>query len=362
MKAFKAILIGLFLATLGFVVFRSYLKRPRPVYKTTQAQYREIKEEIHISGNVFPAREIEIKPQISGILEGIKVSIGDNVHIDDPVASIRLVPNASDLERLEYNLTTARIEFEARTDDYEREKKLYEKNVIAQEEMDNYTQAYNLAREKFNSARNQLNILKEGRISPKLASNIVKSSIDGVIIDIPLETGASVIERNNFNPGTTIAVVAELSQFRFKALVAEKYLKDIALGDTILLLFSAYEALQAEGVVTKISSKGNPENGIMKYTLEAEFPVSDNMPVIRSGYSATANIVIGRKEHVLSVSEKEVLYENDSTYLYVPDAGGRQKIKQPVTLGISDGEYVEIINGVTAEDKIIVGPEDKAVN
>lgn len=284
------------------------------------------------------------------------------MHIDDPVASIRLVPNASDLERLEYNLTTARIEYEARTGDYEREKKLYEKNVIAQEEMDNYTQAYDLAREKFNSARNQLNILKEGRISPKLASNIVKSSIDGVIIDIPLETGASVIERNNFNPGTTIAVVAELSQFRFKALVAEKYLKDIALHDTITLLFSAYEDLQAEGIVTKISSKGNPENGIMKYTLEAEFPVSENMPVIRSGYSATASIVIRRKENVLSVSEKEVLYENDSTYLYVPDAGGRQKIKRPVVLGISDGEYVEIVNGITAEDKIIVEWKDKAIN
>lgn len=201
--------------------------------------------------------------------------------------------------------------------------------------------------------------MKEGRISPETASNIVRSSISGVIIDTPLETGASVIERNNFNPGTTIAVVAEMSRFRFKALVPEKYLKDIALQDTISLLFNAYDNLRTRAVVTKISSKGNAENGIMKYMLEAEFPVSENMPVIRSGYSATANMVIKQKKHTLSIDEKYVLYENDSTYLYLLDTVTQQKTKQIINIGISDGNYVEVIKGISLKDKIVTNSTDK---
>lgn len=134
------------------------------------------------------------------------------------------------------------IEYRARLEEYEREKKMYEKNVIAKAEMDNYTNAYILAKEKFLSVQNQLNILREGRTSANTASNIVKSSIKGVVIDIPLEAGSSVTERNNFNPGTTIAIVAEMSQFRFKALVSKN----------ILPTFCKETPLPCGSVLTKI--------------------------------------------------------------------------------------------------------------
>lgn len=353
MKAFKIILICLFAGTLAFVFFRSSLKGKKQAYKTTTAEYRDIKEDINLAGNVFPVKEIEIKSQLSGVLESIHVAIGDNVTTGSPIASIMLVPSASDIERLEYNLSVAQIEYKARLEDYEREKKLFESNVIAKVEMDNYTNAYMLAKEKFLSAQNQLNILKEGRTSAKAASNVVKSSINGVVIDIPLELGSSITERNNFNPGTTIAVVAEMSQFRFKALVAEKYLANIAPGDTISIQFSAYEKLEAKAVITKISAKGNAENGVMKYMLEAEFPVSKEMPVIRSGYSATANIIIKNKKNVLSIDEKYILYENDSTFVYVLDKGEKEKIKKNVILGASDSEFTEILKGVLPYEEII---------
>lgn len=353
MKVFKIVLICLFAGTLAFVFFRSSLKGKKQVYKTTSAEYRDIKEDINLAGNVFPIKEIEIKSQISGVLESIHVAIGDNVTTGSSIASIMLVPNASDIERLEYNLTIAQIEYKARLEDYEREKKLYEKNVIAKVEMDNYINAYMLAKEKYLSAQNQLNILKEGRTSAKTASNIVKSSINGVVIDIPLEIGSSITERNNFNPGTTIAVVAEMSQFRFKALIAERYLDCITQGDTIFIHFNAYDKLETKAVITKISSKGNPENGVMKYMLEAEFPVSKDMPVIRSGYSATANIVIKNRKNVLSVEEKYILYENDSTFVYIFDKETKEKIKKKVILGASDSEFTEIMKGILPYEEII---------
>lgn len=353
MKVFKIILICLFAGTLAFVLFRSSFKSKKDTYKTTTAEYRDIKEDINLSGNVFPVKEIEIKSQLSGVLENIHVAIGDNVTMGSPVASIMLVPSASDIERLEYNLTVAQIEYKARLEDYEREKKLFESNVIAKVEMDNYTNAYMLAKEKFLSAQNQLDILKEGRTSAKTASNIVKSSINGVVIDIPLELGSSITERNNFNPGTTIAVVAEMSRFRFKALVAEKYLANISQGDTISIQFSAYENLEAKAVITKISSKGNAENGVMKYMLEAEFPVSKEMPAIRSGYSATANIVIKNRNDVLSINEKYITYENDSTFVYVFDKGTKEKRKKSIIVGASDSEFAEIIEGLLPHEEII---------
>lgn len=353
MKTFKIILICLFAGTLAFVFFRSSFEGKKQAYKTISVEYRDIKEDINLAGNVFPVKEIEIKPQLSGVLESIHVAIGDNVATGSPIASIMLVPNASDIERLEYNLSVAQIEYEARLEEYGREKKLFESKVIAKVEMDNYTNLYILAREKFLSAQNQLNILKEGRTSAKTASNIVKSSINGVVIDIPLEIGSSVTERNNFNPGTTIAIVAEMSQFRFKALVAEKYLINISLGDTISIQFSAYEKLRTKAIVTKISSKGNAENGVMKYMLEAEFPVSKGMPTIRSGYSATANIIIRNKKKVLSINEKYVIYENDSTFVYVLEQGKKDKMKKSVIVGVSDGEFIEIAEGVLPHESII---------
>lgn len=356
MKTFKITLICLFAGTLLFVFFRSSLKDKKPAYRTTVAMLRNIKEEINLAGNVFPVKEIEIKSQISGVLEDIHVGIGDNVDIGSPVASIMLVPNASDLERLEHNLNVTEIEYRARLEEYEREKKMYEKNVIAKAEMDNYTNAYILAKEKFLSAQNQLNILKEGRTSANTASNIVKSSIKGVVIDIPLEAGSSVTERNNFNPGTTIAIVAEMSQFRFKALVSEKYLANILQGDTITVRFSAYENLKTKAVITKISSKGNAENGVMKYMLEAQFPVPKEMPIIRSGYSATGNIVIKDKKNVLSIEDRYIVYQNDSTFLYVLDSIKQEKRKQQIFIGISDGEFTEIQKGIASHERIITNP------
>lgn len=155
MKTFKIILICIFSATLAFVAFRSSLRGTKAIYETTQPQYREIKEEINISGNVFPMKEIEIKSQISGVLDKINVSIGDKVRIGDPVASIMLVPNASDMERLEYNLNTAQIEYKARLEDYKQGNK-------------NYTQRTLWHRQRWTLTHRHTNYLRRNSPLPKI--------------------------------------------------------------------------------------------------------------------------------------------------------------------------------------------------
>jgi HlyD family secretion protein len=359
MKIVKIILIAFFLLTLGFIVYHTMNKNPQGGYKTVVLQRRNISETIHIPGNVFPAKEIEIKSQLSGILENISVKIGDYVKDGTPVAAIKLVPGTFDIERMESNVNTAQIEYNARKVEYERAQRLYGTYTISKVEMDEYSRIYHLAQEGLNSAKNQLDILKKGRVVSKNISNLVKSSTAGTVIDIPLEIGASVIERNNYNPGTTIAVVAETNLFKFRALMAEHYLQYLLLGDTVVLAFNAYQDLTTEAIVTKLSSKGNPENGIMKYLLEAEFIITESMPVLRSGYSATAEIVLQSKSDVLSIEEKYIVYRNDSTYFYLMDTPNKNAVKRNIITGVSDGIYTEIKEGVTLDDKIITN-YDKA--
>jgi HlyD family secretion protein len=353
MKTVKITLILVFLSVLGFIVYRSFAKAGKNSYRTTTLQQRDINENIFIPGNVFPSKEIEIKSQLSGILENIYVKIGDHISAGTPVASIQLVPSTSDIERLESNVNIARIEYNTRTVEYERAKRLFASQTISKVEMDERTRIYLITKENLTSAENQLDILKKGRIASRNISNIVKSSTGGTVIDIPLETGASVIERNNYNPGSTVAIVAETGLYKFLTLIAEHYLKYVSLGDTVTLTFSAYDDFTVKAAVIKISSKGNPDNGIMKYILEAEFVITGDMPILRSGYSATAEILLNSRDDALSVEEKHLVYRNDSTYLYVLDELEKEPVKRNVTLGISDGIYTEIIEGVHPDDKIV---------
>ncbi len=362
MKTIKIVLIIVFLAALGFIVFRSLNKNKKSDYQTITLENRNIKEAIYIPGNVYPAKEIEIKSQLSGILDNIYVKIGDNVKTGTSLVSIKLIPSASDIERLENNVNIAQIDYDARLSNYNREKKLYEANTIAKAEMDEYARAYKLAKENLISAQNQLDILKQGKVVSKNISNIVQSSTSGTIIDIPLEPGASVIERNNYNPGTTIAIVAETNLFKFSTPIAEHHLKYLSLGDTILLTFNAYADLAAKAIISKISSKGYAENGIMKYWLDAEFRITNDMPVLRSSYSATAEIILNQRKDALSIEEKHITYQKDSTYLYVLDKDQKEVIKKNIRLGISDGIYTEIINGVDTCEQIVINYEQVKKN
>lgn len=354
MKILKVCIILVFLSALGFIVYRSWNKNETAEYKTVNLYKRNIYDAIYIPGNVFPSKEIEIKSQLSGILDSVYVKIGDYIEAGAPIASIKLVPNASDIERLENNLNVARIDYDARLTEYTMEKRLFEANIIAKAEMDEYTKAYRLAKENLISAQNQLDILKQGRVVSKNISNIVHASTVGTVIDIPCETGVSVIERNNYNPGTTIAVVAEIGFFKFKTLIAEHYLKYLVLGDSVNLTFNAYQNLKTKAVVTKISSKGSSENGIMKYLLDADFEITEDMPVLRSGYSASAEIVLNSRKNVLSVEEKHIIYRNDSTYLHLLDKTGKEVLTKNVRLGISDGVYTEIIDGINDGEIVII--------
>ena len=266
MKRKKTLFIFLAIVVLGVVAFFWFNTPNAQVQEhSISIENRDISEEIYIPGNVYPVKEIELKSQLSGVLDKIFVKIGDVVQEGSPVASISLVPSTLELERLENNVKMAQINFDAAKLSYERSKKLFEAQTISKANMETAEREYGTAKEQLLSAQNQLAIQKTGKVIGKSeTSNIVKSSISGTVIDLPLQEGASVIERNTLNSGITVAILAKMGQFVFRTQLAEQYLENIHLGDSISLAFNAYKDLKTTAKITKISSKGTLENGIMK--------------------------------------------------------------------------------------------------
>lgn len=360
MKLFNTVAIVIFLSVVGFIVYKVSSDANRKYYETTVPKRQTIERKLHLPGNVRPIREVEIKPQLSGVLDKVYVEIGQHIRQGTPVATIRLVPNSSDIEQLENNLRIARIEYEALQMDYERNKRLHGQQVIPAAEWESIEKNYHIGKEKYQSAQNQLNILRRGYASSEELSNTVKSPTDGVVIDIPIGVGASVIERNNYNVGTTIAVLAEMNRFTFRARIAEQYLKYIAPGTEIILSFNAYDSLTVHATISKIAAKSDETNGSAKFSVDAEFDIASYMPAIRSGYSASAEILLERAEHVLSLPEKALFFRQDSSFVYVLDSLTHRPRQKLVTTGISDDEWIEIRSGISPEEHVITNYSDPA--
>ncbi len=353
MKRFNLFAILVFLFIVGIIVYK--ISQPQQItHKTTKAIARNITEKIDIPGNVYPLKEIEIKSQLSGILDKRFVKIGDKVTLGTPIASIRLVPSLSDIERLESSVNSSQIEYDARKVEYDRAKRLFDTNTISSAEMELADKNLKQIKEQLSSATNQLDIIRNGKITSKDISNIVTSSTSGVVIDFPIEEGASITERNNYNPGTTLAIVAQMDKFKFQTLVAEHYLNNINIGDSILLSINALNNITIPAIISQISSKGKAVNGIIKYLLIAEFEVNHSIPTIRSGYSASASIVLEKINNTLSIEEKHIKYNKDSIFLKILDTTNNNIINKIVDIGISDGVYTEIISGIGRDEKVVI--------
>lgn len=358
MKIFNTIAIVVFITVVGVIAYNVASDSRKKYYVTTNPVKKTVENKLFIPGSIYPIKEIEIKSQLSGVLDELYVKIGDEVHQGKPIATIRLVPNSSDIEQLENNLKISRIEFEAQKTDYERNKQLYAQRTIPKVEMEASEKAYNVSEEKYRSAQNQLNILRRGYASSKDISNTVKSSTDGIIIDIPVEVGSSIIERNNYNVGTTIVVLAEMNRFIFRAQIDEQYLKYISIGTEMKLAFNAYDSLTINASVTKIAAKGTETAGAVKFAVDAEFDILPNMPVIRSGYSATAEVLLQQAEDVLTLPEKCVTFRQDSTYVYILDSTTNKPVQRIIKTGISDGSEIEVVEGIMLNEKVITNYSD----
>ncbi len=308
------------------------------------------------TGKVIPLEEIEIKPRISGILEKIYVEEGETVKKGDLIAKIRVVPNVQSLNNAQSSVTNAKLQFDNAKVLYNRNKMLYEKGVIAQQEFENVQLNFNTAEEQYNTALRQLQIVKKGTASGlgNVANTNVRAEITGTILEIPVREGMSVIESNTFSPGTTIATVADMNKMIFEGKVDEAEVGKLQTGTEIEIDLGAYQETKFPAVLTFVAPKGTEESGAVQFKIKADVDTSGDYK-IRANYSANANIVLEKKDSIMAIKESLIRYNIEDDTPYVEIQNGDNKFeKTNIKLGISDGINVEIVEGLTMDDKIKV--------
>jgi len=355
-KIFRWILIIIIIAIFGGTMYFLYQKsKPKQVvYEIKNPYFSDIEKKTIATGSVIPRKEIEIKPQgVSGIVDELYLEPGVIVKKGDPVAKVKIIPDMINLRAAESRVTQSELNFKNAEVNYNRDRDLYEKEIIPRIEYEQTELSYNTAREELQAAKDNLQLIQEG-VTKKMGSatnTIIRSTIDGMILDIPVKEGYSVIQSNTFNAGTTIAIIADMNEMIFQGKVDETEVARLYEGMDISLTIGAVEDTSFPAKLEYISPKGVVENGATKFEIKAAVYDMYGM-FIRSGYSANAEIVLDRRDSVLVVDEGLLIFENDSTFVEIESETPQVFEKTAVTTGLSDGIKIEILSGIDKEAKL----------
>jgi len=343
-------------AVIGLFVFLYMRSQPKEtIYEIVEVKTSDIANSTVATGKVSPRDEILIKPQISGIVTHVLKEAGESVKTGEVIAKIQVVPESSSLSSAESQLNISKISLGLTTSEYNRQKELFAKGVIAKEEMEQAETNYQKALEDVDNAQDNLDIVKTGvsRKTAQYSNTQVKSTIDGVLLDVPIKVGNSVIQTNNFNEGTTIASVANMSDMLFIGKVDETEVGRIHTGMPIKLSIGAIENKTFDAVLEYVAPQGVEENGAILFEIKAAVQLTDSIE-LRAGYSANAQVILSSVKNVMTIPEGSITFSNDSAYVYVVKQTTPKQIfeKRPVTLGLSDGINIEIKSGLKKGEKI----------
>ena len=355
MKKFFKILIGLIL--IGGIVYTMYFlyqkSQVQPiVYETDVPMVIDIIKKTTATGSVVPRKEIEIKPIVSGIIDKIYVKEGEMIRKGDIIAQIRIIPNMINVNNAKSRIEIAKINLQDSKRNYDRQLSLLERGVIAKADFETYETAYKNALEELETAQETLELIQEGQTknSGGETNTLVKSTIDGMLLDIPVEIGYQVIEANNFNAGTTIANIADMGEMVFEGNIDESEVGKIKEGMPLILVIGALEDVEFEASLEHISPKGAEVNGAVQFEIKADVVLLEDQ-FIRAGYSANANIVLDRADSVLAISESLLQFENDTVFVEV-ETEPQVFEKRYIKTGLSDGINIEVLEGLSKDDKI----------
>lgn len=350
MKRFFKILLwclgGLLLVgTFVYLFMNSRGKEQR--YELLSPVTGDIERSAILTGKIEPRDEIEIKPQISGIVAEINVEAGDMVTAGDVIAKIKVVPDESQLAAARSRVNSARLALEDARVKYERDRQLYDKKVIAREELENSRLKYDNATEELNAALDAYSIVRDGISTADASSSntLVRATASGLILDVPVKVGSSVIQANTFNDGTTIATVADMNDLIFRGKVDETEVGSLSVGQKVTVTVGAIPDYRCDAVIEYISPKGTETNGTNTFEIKAAVDPSGASTALRAGYSANATVTLSSARGVQTVPESAITFEGDSTFVYVlTDSVGTQRFeRRSVTTGVSDGVNIELL-------------------
>ena len=340
-----------FVGTIWFLYDKSQ-KPPEMAQVTTPALADIVKKSV-ATGSIKPRLEVNIKPAVTGIIDQLFVEAGQTVSVGQPIARIRILPNVVQLNNAEAQLERAKINLENHRRELDRNKPLMEQKVISDVQYNQFLLNFKLAEQEVAAAETNLQLVREG--ASKRGGNqitMVTSTINGLVLDVPLKAGGSVIERSNFNEGTTIATVANMSSMIFEGEVDESEVGRLYEGMQLRLQVGALDTSRFAARLEYVSPKGTLKDGAIKFQIRAAVTPRKGF-FLRAGYSANADIVVGERKQVLALDEANVIFKGDSTFVEL-ETGPQKFEKRPVKLGLSDGVKAEIVDGLKASDKIKV--------
>ncbi len=355
-KIFRTLLyIIIGVVFIGTIVFLYQKSQPKEkIYEIEQPFYSDIENKTVATGTIIPRKEVEIKPRVSGIVTKIYVQPGMVLKEGDLIAKVTVVPDMVSLNNAEARLEQAVISKNDAKRKYDRQKSLFDKGVVPVADLEQAEIALKNAESELEAAKNNLNLIKEGVSSKKgaLTNTLIKSTIAGMVLDIPVEEGNSVIESNTFNDGTTIAVVANMNKMIFEGKIDESEVGKIKEGMPLKLTVGALEDVTFDAKLEYIAPKGEEEEGAVKFKIKAAVDLKKDY-FIRSGYSATADIVLEHRDSVMSIKESLIKFEEEGDSVYVEvETQPQQFEKRYIEVGISDGINIEVLDGLSKDDRI----------
>lgn len=356
-KAIQAVLYIALVGVFGYTLYYLYQKnQEKPfIYLTDKAITTDIVKKTVATGSVVPRKEVLIKSQVSGIIDKLYFEPGEKIEKGALIAKIRIIPDMVNLNNAENRVNRSKIAYENAKIEFDRMKKLLDEKVVSNAEFLPVSTALKNAQEELNAAENNLALIKEGasKNSGQETNTLVRSTSSGLILDIPVKEGNQVIESNTFNEGTTIATIADINDMIFEGKVDESEVGKIKEGMEIELTIGAIDQAKIKARLEYISPKGVEENGAIQFQIRAAVAKNDSL-TIRAGYSATADIVLDKRNQVLAVSEAFIQFDGGKPFVEI-ETGNQQFEKRFITTGLSDGINIEVLEGLTLEDKIKTG-------
>lgn len=349
--------IGIILLILGFLFAIAYFVRTNSKsaieYETTNPFISSIELTSVVTGKVIPEDEVEIKPQLNGIIEKILVEEGDTVQNGQLIAVIKVVPDERSVYGAQAQVTSSKLNLENGEKQLNRAKELFAKQIISQQEFEDAELRYNSAKENLKAAENDLEIIRNGSVAGSSTANTnIRATLSGTILEIPVEVGDQVIAANNFNAGTSVAIIADLSQMIFEGKVDEAEVGNLTNGMKIIVSMAAIPNKEFDAKLKFVAPKGTEEGGAVQFKIEAELALDDDT-FVRAGYSANGALVVNSKTDIMVIPEAVLQFDRKTQQPFVEIEISDQNFeRRELETGLSDGIKVEVLSGVEMTDNI----------
>ena len=354
MKKVVRILMIVLVAAIFLGTFAYLFKRSQPKaieYQELTPTQGEVVKTTVVTGKIQPRDEVNVKPQINGIIAELYKEAGQTVQKDEIIAKLKVIPDMNQLSSAQSRVRLSEVNLKQAQINYDREKKLFDQKLVSAESFEKVEQALKQAQEEHSIAKETLEIVRDGVSSANKSGSttLIRSTISGLILDVPVKVGNSVTMSNTFNDGTTIATVANMDDLIFDGNIDETEVGRLHIGLPVRISVGALQDLSFDAALEYIAPKATESNGTNLFEIKASVKVPADV-TIRSGYSANAEIVLQEVEDVVTIPESAIQYEGEQTYVFVPE--GADYVRKDVVTGLSDGVKIEIKEGLSAGDKV----------